>query len=151
MNVIDTEAAEKGREYARTYYRSHREHCRDKDKKWWAENRTEYNEVRRERGLEYRRGVKLDLLKHYSSGTMECAICGFSDIKALSIDHMNGGGAAHRREVGQGINFYRWLRKHGYPEGYQVLCMNCQWVKRYDRNGYRYLGVGEGSTTTQGN
>jgi len=39
------------------------------------------------------------------------------------IDHVNGGGNTHRKEVGKTV--YRWLRKQGYPEGYRVLCDNC--------------------------
>jgi len=30
----------------------------------------------------------------------------------------------------RGSRFYYWLRRQGYPEGYQTLCMNCQWIKR---------------------
>jgi hypothetical protein len=26
---------------------------------------------------------------------------------------------------------YRWLRNNTYPEGFQVLWMNCNWVKGY--------------------
>jgi hypothetical protein len=51
-----------------------------------------------------------------------------------SIDHIDGNGAEHRREMaaernspwGQaGHATYRWLRKNNYPEGFQVLCANC--------------------------
>lgn len=68
--------------------------------------------------------------------------CGFIDERALSIDHINGGGMQHRRELsggGTGINFYRWLRDTGYPEGFQTLCMNCQWIKRIKKNENRIL------------
>jgi len=62
-------------------------------------------------------------------------LCGFADIRALSIDHIDGGGNKHRRFLGFGLfgagqKFYSWLKKEGYPEGYQTLCMNCQWIKR---------------------
>jgi hypothetical protein len=42
----------------------------------------------------------------------------------LTIDHINGGGSQHRKKIGHG-HFYLWLYNHGYPDGYQVLCMNC--------------------------
>lgn len=42
----------------------------------------------------------------------------------LSIDHINGGGNRHREKVGS-AKVYAWLKKRGYPKGYQVLCHNC--------------------------
>ena len=55
-----------------------------------------------------------------------------NDIRALSIDHINSDGASHRKEVGNGM--YRWLLKNNFPEGFQVLCMNCQFIKRETNN-----------------
>jgi hypothetical protein len=52
-------------------------------------------------------------------------------MRALSIDHINGGGTAHVRALGiHPSDFYQWLKDHGYPEGFQVLCMNCNWIKK---------------------
>jgi hypothetical protein len=28
-----------------------------------------------------------------------------------------------------GVRFYSWLRRNNYPEGYQVLCFNCNIAK----------------------
>jgi hypothetical protein len=74
--------------------------------------------------------LKRGIIAHYSSGAMKCGVCGFDDIRALSIDHINGGGGKHLREIG---DFYSWLKKNSYPSGYQVLCMNCQWIKKMVR------------------
>lgn len=62
---------------------------------------------------------------HY--GTV-CACCGTD--ADLTIDHMNGGGKAHRLELfgrpdAGGIHFYAWLIRQGFPEGYQTLCRQC--------------------------
>ena len=46
------------------------------------------------------------------------------------LSHINGGGASHRRIARN--NVYGWLKRNGYPEGYQVLCMNCQLIKRQE-------------------
>jgi len=67
---------------------------------------------------------------------MQCVKCGFGDVRALSIDHMGGGGRGHVRSLGisgGARNFYRWLHAGGYPDGFQVLCMNCQWIVSYER------------------
>jgi len=74
--------------------------------------------------------VRLAALNHYTEGRLECALCHFSDSRALEIDHIDGGGCAHRRELkrGGGHDFYHWLRKNNYPPGYRVLCRNCNWI-----------------------
>ena len=76
--------------------------------------------------------LKRKVLAHYGKGMCACVICGESRLACLSIDHIDGKGAEHRRRMGYhlGCHFYRWLRRQDYPEGYQTLCMNCQWVKR---------------------
>ena len=56
----------------------------------------------------------------------ECACCGEDREPFLCIDHIGGGGAKHRREIGVGGSwFYLWLRRNDYPDGYRALCHNC--------------------------
>jgi len=64
---------------------------------------------------------------------MKCKKCGFDNVDALSIDHIHNGGNKHRRELNSkaGYNFYWWLIKNNFPKGYQVLCMNCQFIKKH--------------------
>jgi hypothetical protein len=57
-----------------------------------------------------------------------CSCCGESNEVFLVMDHIGGGGNAHRREIGHG-NFYRWLKRNGYPPGFQTLCHNCNFAK----------------------
>ena len=63
-----------------------------------------------------------------------CVRCGFSDSRALQIDHINGGGkkeltklggASHNRKVIKSVmnNEYK----------YQLLCANCNWIKRCEK------------------
>lgn len=44
------------------------------------------------------------------------------------IDHINGNGSKHRKKLNN-TDMYRWLIKNKYPEGFQVLCMNCNFAK----------------------
>ena len=44
----------------------------------------------------------------------------------LSIDHINGSGLKHRQRVG--YNLYGVLKREGFPFGYRVLCMNCNFA-----------------------
>ena len=89
-------------------------------------------------GLRYRKNLKERVLTHYGWGKLACVRCNFSDVRALSIDHINGGGHRHMKTLKSGgKNFYRWLEQHELPEGYQTLCMNCQFIKREENKEYR--------------
>jgi len=56
-----------------------------------------------------------------------CKCCGESAHEFLTIDHVNGGGSQHRKQVGS--QFYSWLKRQGFPkEGYRLLCMNCNFA-----------------------
>lgn len=57
----------------------------------------------------------------------ECRCCGEREIKFLSIDHINGGGTKHRKEI-KGAT-YSWLIKNKFPSGFQLLCHNCNMAK----------------------
>ncbi len=83
--------------------------------------------------------VKMEVLSHYGGGKPTCVRCGFVDIRALSIDHINSNGTEHRMKLGKvvGSNFYRWLMKQGLPLGYQTLCMNCQFIKKDENREHR--------------
>ncbi len=101
----------------------HKDELIDYRKRYYLEHRTEH----RQRHTR----VKVDVVSRYSGGRCVCNKCGFSDIRALSIDHINNDGGCHRRELGKkgGSGFYRWLRDNNYPSGYEVLCFNCQMIK----------------------
>ena len=66
-------------------------------------------------------------------GGYVCNCCGETEPTFLSIDHVNNNGAAQRKSGYRGGRFYYWLAREGFPAGFQVLCMNCQWGKRNNR------------------
>ncbi len=55
----------------------------------------------------------------------KCERCQETRWEFLSIDHIAGGGKEERQLHGDGDNLLRYLRKHEYPDGYRVLCYNC--------------------------
>jgi len=59
----------------------------------------------------------------------KCAICGFSDERALQIDHIKGGGIQDVKKHGNHYTMYKHILEN--PDGYQVLCANCNWIKRH--------------------
>lgn len=64
-----------------------------------------------------------------------CCSCGIDDPRVLQIDHVDGGGY---REA-QGLRGSTYL-EHVITEvgqgskAYQLLCANCNWIKRAERN-----------------
>lgn len=74
----------------------------------------------------YWQHLKVRVINHYGG---KCSCCGELQMAFLSIDHVNGGGSTHRKNVGSGSTFYRWLERKDYPDGFSVLCMNCNFAK----------------------
>jgi len=91
-----------------------------------------------------RRERKYRVLDFYSEGKLRCEICGYEDMRALTLDHVNGGGNKQRKLLSSvstcvaasGTAIYAWIEHNNYPEGFRILCMNCQFVQRYEKLGY---------------
>lgn len=84
-------------------------------------------ESERARGRDKQRRLRLEVLAAYGGS---CACCGEATYEWLTIDHVAGNGADHRREIGRSA-IYRWLKKQGYPPGFQVLCWNCNCARGF--------------------
>ena len=117
---------EKLKEKKKQYRESHREQMRVYNQAYRQAHQGECNE----RNAEYRFFLKAQVLTHYGNGKCACVKCGFDDMRALSIDHVNG--RSEDRKVGSVL--YSWLRRRLFPLGYQTLCMNCQYIKRTENS-----------------
>ena len=71
---------------------------------------------------------KLAAITHYGGC---CCFCGEARIIFLTIDHIDGKGAKHRKDekITTGTQTYRWLEKNNYPSGFQIACFNCNAAK----------------------
>lgn len=67
--------------------------------------------------------LKKEVLAAY--GGPVCVGCGEDEILILQIDHIAGGGSKHGKEIGGRGRLYKWLKDHKFPDGYRVLCPNC--------------------------
>jgi hypothetical protein len=67
--------------------------------------------------------------KLHSIYGVSCVICGFSDIRALTLDHVLKNGAAERARLGERGVYLRALMPEHHHE-YRCLCMNCQFIQR---------------------
>lgn len=97
------------------------------------ERTQEEKRAQRERNQYYQHQRKMAVLHAY--GGPRCPCCGEDHIECLTIDHIADNGAAHRLEIngtkkGSG-NLYLWLKREGFPPGFRVLCMNCNWAAHY--------------------
>jgi len=123
------EHPEKVKQYKKTFAESHpdywknrqpSEESKERQKQW----KLDHPEITAKHKAKYARKARQDCISHYG-GRCEC--CGETHIEFLTIDHPNGGGNKHRKEIGvtAGFPFYRWIIKNNYPEGLRVLCLNC--------------------------
>jgi len=94
-------------------------------KKWREINKKEYNSRCRITSKLYRMMIREKVLKHYGN---KCSCCGEKNVKFLTIDHINGNGNQHRKEIKTHLD--RWLVKNNFPKGFQILCYNCNCGKR---------------------
>jgi hypothetical protein len=79
--------------------------------------------------------ARYTVMVHYSGSEQPfCKQCGYSDIRALQLDHINNDGYINRRKgIKAGHAFYSWLIKNGFPDTVQVLCANCNHIKEIER------------------
>ena len=80
--------------------------------------------------------VELEVLTEYSKRVSNsdipcCACCGEnSHIEFLTVNHIKGRDEMSAEEKAlSGIKVYHWLSLHQFPDGYQVLCRNCDSAK----------------------
>lgn len=79
---------------------------------------------------EYKKAIyeakKAEIFAHYGN---KCNNCGFSDIRALQLDHIKGRGSIERKRL-NGTPYLNKVLKSLHAGRYQLLCANCNWIKR---------------------
>lgn len=76
----------------------------------------------------YRQRKRKDTLERLGG---KCARCGFGDWRALQIDHVNGGGTQERQLFKSQQTYVNFVLANNNGR-YQILCANCNWIKRYE-------------------
>lgn len=145
---------EQRREYARVYYSKYRKSAKhgiyiqryqqrrtELNKQYYIKNRQtilknlrDYRANNADRLKERKIALKLDVFAAY--GGAFCVKCGESRLSALTLDHIAQDGAKHRNNGRPwGITLYRQLRRQRFPNGFRVLCSNCNilvWLQYRD-------------------
>jgi 5-methylcytosine-specific restriction endonuclease McrA len=110
----------------RRNYLRHTEHIKSRVKEYSRTHKEQISARLRQKNEH----IRLEVLQYYSDGKMECACCGEKIIEFLTIDHVVSIGNKMRKLLGHnGAVLYRWLKKQGYPPGFQVMCFNCNFAK----------------------
>jgi len=59
-----------------------------------------------------------------------CTCCGERELAFLTLEHVLGNGAAHRKRTKCTRAMYLEVIEAGFPSDFTVLCMNCNWAGR---------------------
>ena len=114
-------------QYQREHYQKHRSQYLARAKRWIHENRERSRELARQRRWQAR------LTTIQALGGC-CQRCGFTDPRALQFDHVRGDGNGEQRyRTNCTIKFLRTVAENKDGK-YQLLCANCNWIKRYENN-----------------
>lgn len=111
-------------------------------KKWRIENREHWNIMQKGWSKKRREKLRLEIIKLLGG---QCANPyglhneSFTDFRCLQVDHINRK-AKHREEFGTTgsemyLRFVIQQLKAGSKD-YQLLCANCNWIKRYENKEY---------------
>lgn len=127
----NTTARMKIRDLQRLYRSQHRDRVKKCAADWVKANPDRIQEYHQRTHAK----LKESVINIYSDGEAVCSRCGQGDIDVLCLDHINNDGAMDRRHrVVVGTRLYKQLRDHDYPNGFQVLCYNCNFKKHLEVN-----------------
>lgn len=63
------------------------------------------------------------VLWYYSKGDPRCICCNENTVEFLAVNHVDGGGRKEFKKWGGEL--YIKIAEWGFPDGYNVLCHNC--------------------------
>jgi hypothetical protein len=120
------------KEYNSVWFRTHSNYFHERIAIYYAKRGDVYRNRSKVNGAR----TKFDVLSHHSGNPPFCANpygiheTALTDVGCFTMDHIDGKGLAHRRrEKISGGGLCAWLKHNNYPDGFQVLCMNCQRIK----------------------
>ena len=128
-NEAATTGREKKREADRRSYQRRKEHIASQAVEYRRKNIAAIRERDNAYNANYRQELKAKIIARYGGA---CRRCGFDDSRALQIDHINGGGTKEHRERKTQFGFMRKVLLAEPNTEYQLLCANCNQIKRYE-------------------
>lgn len=105
----------------KVYYRKNRKHLTEYRRNYYKTHKN----IKSGLQMRYLTNLRIKVLEKFGSA---CNRCGFSDTRALQIDHINGGGTKDLRSKSTSRHLNEVLRD--VDNKYQLLCANCNWIKK---------------------
>lgn len=92
--------------------------------------------TRKERQHDYRLSIRKIVIHTLGD---KCVKCGYDDMRALQVDHIDGGGRQERREIPNTTKFYKCVIDsfNNNENKYQLLCANCNVIKRIENKEHK--------------
>lgn len=127
------EQYERHKEYAKKYREIHKESNREYRKQYWEQHKEIENKKGKEKRLEIKNKI-IELLGGKCSNPSCLVPNGCLDKRCLQIDHIHGKGIKHRQEIGSRYQEMILEEIKNNSKDYQLLCANCNWIKRFENN-----------------
>lgn len=118
---------------SRRWRQRHPEAVKEQKRRYYERHRERLRAKMGPANLSRSRALRHEILRVLGG---ECIRCGFADWRALQVDHVKGGGRLDRQRFANKSAFLRVVMKE--RDKYQLLCANCNWIKRYEQNEYRW-------------
>lgn len=126
------------------YYQDNKDELRERTYKWRREHperhRAAKSEAYKRKRIYY---IEQDKARYsriraelFAILGKQCIRCGFADIRALQVDHVEGGGNAEHRHLKSARTMYQFCIDNPdlARKRLQILCANCNWIKKAERN-----------------
>lgn len=116
------------------YYEEHKKETID----YMIQYRKKYPERQRKWNRNYIQNLRMEIITLLGGkcSNPNCLVPnGCSDVRCLQIDHVKGGGLKERKEIGAGNSkYYKFVltKIKAGSKDYQLLCANCNWIKRIE-------------------
>ena len=107
------------------HYERNKEAVKKKVTLWIKSNPDAWKKIRMNSVIRRR----MIVLRHYSKSQEPfCNCCGEKHYEFLAVDHINGN---PNKKIRGGGDLVRFLIKNNFPDGFQILCHNCNLAKGF--------------------
>jgi len=136
MAMPHEERLRKGREqkkHKRLIDSKYRERENDRVRKWASTHKEELKT--------YYKNYRLNKIQEYKTQVFDilgrvCVHCGYSNPRALQIDHIEGNAKEDKKLRPNAYSYYKKIvERNGV--GYQILCANCNMIKSFSGKEHR--------------
>jgi hypothetical protein len=150
MSQTDEERKAEKRKYDREYSSRPEVKAKEKERRQRPENKEymkKYHDVwdskpeNKKKRRQYDKDLRLKICsvyskRHSNSDIPCCRCCGENtDIRFLAVDHIDGRKNLPKEQQNlDGDHLISWLKQNNCPEGYQILCHNCNSAKGHSKN-----------------